>query len=188
MSTNPGVDGYAVALYRRLSPPYGCVICGESVSCRTVNCWVRLPCGLRHAILLLNDLQKGNTPDSTFCALADLVRLPGRCRGRIAVRLQARHRRPLPDSGEQSARVYGLGVASMASAPNPRNISRDAPTKVYTRTDAARDAGEPLDARRATGACFVPALKTPLPGSAPVIGGFVMPVLRAALYVGSARI
>ena len=92
MSTNPGVDGYAVALYRRLSPPYGCVICGENVSCRTVNCWVRLPCGLRHAIPLQNDLQKGNTPDSTFCALADLVRLAGALPGL----------------------VYGRGVASVA--------------------------------------------------------------------------
>ena len=86
MSTNPGVDGYAVALYRRLSPPYGCVICGENVSCRTVNCWVWLPCGLRHAI----PLQKGNTPDSTFCALADLVRLAGPLAGRTRSAAHAR--------------------------------------------------------------------------------------------------
>src|SRR4051794_30997406 len=77
MGPHPGVDGCAVALYRRLSPLYGCVMCGENVSCRTVNCWVRLPCGLRHAIPLQNDLQKGNTPDSSFCALVDLVRLAG---------------------------------------------------------------------------------------------------------------
>src|SRR3954454_23834065 len=77
VSTNPSLDCGAIAFHRRLSPPYGCVICGENVSCRTVNCWVRLPCGLRHAIPLQNDLQKGNTPDSSFCALVDLVRLAG---------------------------------------------------------------------------------------------------------------
>jgi hypothetical protein len=32
------------------------------------------------------------------------------------------------------------------------------------------------------------ALETPLPGPAPVIGGICMPALRAALFVGSARI
>jgi hypothetical protein len=77
MSTNPSGDRCLITFHRGLAPPYGGIVRGENVSRRIVNCRVRLPCGLRHAIPLQNDLQKGNTPDSAFCALADLVRLAG---------------------------------------------------------------------------------------------------------------
>src|SRR3954451_10008522 len=90
VSTNTSLDCGAITVHRRGFFSHVCVICGENVSCRTVNCWVRLPCGLRHAIPLQNDLQKGNTPDSSFCALAALVRLarplPGRTRSAAHVR------------------------------------------------------------------------------------------------------
>jgi hypothetical protein len=38
-------------------------------------------------------------------ALADMVRGSGHCRRRIAGPVQVRRRRPLPDGGEQQARV-----------------------------------------------------------------------------------
>jgi hypothetical protein len=57
VDTNPGIDGHAVALHRRLALPYGCVISGENVSRRTVSCWVRFP---RH-LIFPNAIRKGKT-------------------------------------------------------------------------------------------------------------------------------
>ena len=80
VSTNPSGDRCLIAFHRRLSPPYGRIIRSENVSRRTE---LLGPASMRsrHAIPLQN-LQKGNTPDRTFCALAALVRLAGPLPGR----------------------------------------------------------------------------------------------------------
>jgi len=81
VSTSPSIDSCPTAFRRRHAPPHGCVICGKNVSCRTVNYWVRLPCGLRHAIPLQNDL-KGKHTRHSFGALAQVVRMAGPLPGR----------------------------------------------------------------------------------------------------------
>ena len=78
VDANPSGNRCLIAFHRRHALPYGCVVRGENVSCRTVNCWV----WLHEDYGMQSPLQKGNAPDSTFCALADLVRLAGPLPGR----------------------------------------------------------------------------------------------------------